>query len=163
MLVGKGFDFGGILDWIRSARRHGGVSALSNVARGDLVSEVRNGLWGRADPDEAGIEDRLSELGVLGEEAIAGVDSIGAGLSGGVEKLGEVEVRLRGGLAAERKGFIGKRYEWGVGIGLGVDRYRWNARVAGRPDDADRNLTAVGHEDLGDVLGFNCHGRNPPP
>ena len=163
MLISEGLDLLRAGNGVLGARGHRGVGTLSNVTGGDLVTQLRNGLRRWANPDQAGIDDRLGKVGVLREEAIAGVDGVGAGLGGGVEKLGEVEVRLCGVLAAEGKGFVGKRDEWGIGVRLCVDGYGCNARVAGRTDNADRNLTAVGHEDLGDVLGFNCHGRNPPP
>src|SRR6476469_2579507 len=47
-----------------------------------LVAERVDGLGARADPDEAGVDDRLGEGRVLGEEAVAGVDRVGAGLAG---------------------------------------------------------------------------------
>jgi hypothetical protein len=41
----------------------------------------------RADPDEPGRDHLLGELGILREEAIAGVDRLGAGRLGGGEDL----------------------------------------------------------------------------
>ena len=38
-------------------------------------------VGGRADPGQAGVDDRLGEVGVLGEEAVAGVHGVGAGLA----------------------------------------------------------------------------------
>ena len=48
----------------------------------------------RADPDEAGVDDGLGEVGVLGEEAVAGVHGVGAGAAGDVEQLVDDEVGL---------------------------------------------------------------------
>ena len=47
--------------------------------RGELVAAGAQRLRRRADEDEPGRLDRLREVGVLGEEAVAGVDRVGAG------------------------------------------------------------------------------------
>ena len=68
-----------------------------------------------------GVDHGLREVGVLGEEAVAGVDGVGAGLGGGVEDLVEHEVGLGGGLPAEGECLVGQAHERGVGVGFGVD------------------------------------------
>ncbi len=50
-----------------------------------------------------------------------GVDRVGGGFGGGVENVGDMEVRVRGVLGGEWEGLVGKGDEWGIGIGLGVD------------------------------------------
>ena len=45
----------------------------------DLGAHRVDRLGRRADPDQAGVLDRAGELGVLGQEAVAGVDGVGAG------------------------------------------------------------------------------------
>ena len=93
----------------------------------------------------------LREVGVLGEEAVAGVDGVGAGLRGGVEDFVEHQVGLGGGLAAEGECLVGQPHERGVGVGLGVDGDAGQPGILGRPDHPDRDLTAVGDEHLGDL------------
>ena len=158
VLVGEGLDLGGILNRVRGAWSHGGIGTLRDVAGRHLVAEIGDGLRGGANPDEAGVEDGLGELGVLGEEAVARVDGVGAGLRGGVEDLGNVEVRLGRGLTAQGEGLVGERDERGVRVRLGVDGDRGNSSVTCGTDDAHGDLTAVGDEHLGDLLGFNSHG-----
>ena len=92
VLIGEGFDFFCAGNGILGARCHRSVSALGDVAGGDLVTQFRDGCRGWADPDQAGVDDGLSKIGVLGEEAVAGVDGVGAGFGGGVENLAEVEI-----------------------------------------------------------------------
>ena len=82
------------------------------------------------DPDQPRVDDGLGEIGVLRKEAVAGVDRVGAGLGRCVEQLVEVEVGLRGGLAAERERLIGKPDVRRVGVGFGVDG---DARPCRRP------------------------------
>ena len=47
----------------------------------DLVAERLDGGRRRADPGQPGVDDRLREVGVLGQEAVAGVHRVGAGLA----------------------------------------------------------------------------------
>ena len=74
VLLGEGDDLVGAGDRVGGAGDERGAGALGDVAGGDLVAEVADGLRGRADPGQAGVEDGLGEVGVLGEEAVAGVD-----------------------------------------------------------------------------------------
>ena len=60
--------------------------------RGDLVAGHLEHVLGRADERDAGLGGRLCELGVLGEEAVAGVDGVGAGLLRDADDLADVEV-----------------------------------------------------------------------
>ena len=80
VLLGEGDDLVGAGDRVGGAGDQRGAGALGDVPGGDLVAEVADGLRGRADPGQAGVQDRLGELGVLREEAVAGVDGVGAGL-----------------------------------------------------------------------------------
>ena len=93
----------------------------------------------------------LGEVGVLGEEAVAGVDRVGAGLRGGVEDLVEHEVGLGGRLAAERERLVGEPHVRRVGVRLGVHGHAGQPGVLGGPDHPDGDLTAVGDEHLGDL------------
>jgi len=67
---------------------------LGDVSCRDLVTERADGVRRRSDPGQPGVDDSLGELGVLGEEAVAGMDSIGTGLAGGVQDLVDDEVAL---------------------------------------------------------------------
>ena len=46
----------------------------------------------RSDPRQPGLEHGLGELGALGEEAVAGMDGVGARLARGAHVLGRVEI-----------------------------------------------------------------------
>ncbi len=59
------------------------------------------------------------KVGVLREEAVAGVDRLGAAESGGLDDGGSVEVAGR-----QQDGFIGLGHEGRVRVGLDVDRDR---------------------------------------
>ena len=66
-------------DGIRGAGGHGRACLGGQGAGGDLVAQCLDGFWSRADPGQASIGDGLCELGVFGQEAVAGVHAVGAG------------------------------------------------------------------------------------
>ena len=90
----------------------------------------------------------LGEVGVLGEEAVARVHRVGAGLLGDRDDLGDVEVGVGRRRAAQRVRLVGEPDEQRVAVGLGVDRDAADPGVLAGPDHADRDLTAVGDQDL---------------
>ena len=86
----------------------GAPTFSGDVPGGDLVAE-RGSPRARADPGQPGVDDGLGEVGVLGEEAVAGVDGVGAGLLGGVEDLVDAQVGVAGRRAAEGERLVGER------------------------------------------------------
>ena len=151
VLLGERHHLVGVLDRIRGAGHQRRLGARGDVAGGDLVAEVADRLRAGPDPDQAGVDDRLREIGVLRKESVARVDRVGAGLLRGVEQLVEVQIGLGRGLAAEREGLVGEPYVRRVGVGFGVDGHARQPGVLGRPDHPDRDLPAVGDEHLGDL------------
>ncbi len=97
---------------------------------------------------DAQIGDRAGEVGVLGEEPVAGVHSVGAAPADRVEDRLGVEVALGRGLAAERVGLVGVAHVGGVTVELGVHRDAGDAELAARAHDAYRDLAPVGDQDL---------------
>jgi hypothetical protein len=69
-------DLLGVLDRVLEPRGQRCVGLLRDLLGLGLVAEGLDGLRARADPDQPGVEDGLGELGVLGEEAVAGVDRV---------------------------------------------------------------------------------------
>ena len=102
----------------------------------------------RADPGQPGVDDGLGELGVLGQEAVAGVHRVGAGLLGHRDDLGDVEVGVGRGRAAQRVRLVGEPDEQRVPVGVGVDGDAADPGVLAGPDHPDRDLAAVGDQDL---------------
>ncbi|BAS08059.1 calcium ion binding protein [Arthrobacter sp. Hiyo4] len=122
-----------------------------------LVAEGRNGLGGRADPGDAGRDDLGGELGVFGEEAVTGVDAVGAGLAGNINDLVHHQVGLRGGVATEGVGLVGQPDMERVAVRIGVDSHGGNALVASRADDAHCDFASVCDQHLGEV---RLHGTS---
>jgi len=94
VLPGEGDDLVGVLDRILGAGGEGGIGAFRDVLGLGLVAQCVDGLGGGADPDQAGVEDRLGEVGVLGEKAIARVHAVGTAPLGDGEDLLHRQVRV---------------------------------------------------------------------
>src|SRR6266487_4771507 len=113
-----------------------------------LVAERPDGGGRRANPGEASGDDLAGEARVLGQETIAGVHGVGAGIGGRLEDPGDVEVALRRALAAQRERLIGHGHVQRVDVVLAVDGDAGQPRVAARSYYPDRDLAAVGDQDL---------------
>src|SRR5204863_7087082 len=82
-------------------------------------------------------------LGVLREEAIAGMDRLGAGDLGGADDGRDVQVRFLGRRRADAHRLIGELDVQRVGVGQRVHRHRLDAKLAAGADHAQRDLAAV--------------------
>ena len=160
--LGERDDLVGVLDRVLGARRQRGVGLLRDVLGLGLVAEVLDRRRRRADPGQARVDDRLREAGVLGEEAVAGVHRVGAGLLGDGDDLRDVEVGVGRRRAAQAVRLVGQPDEDGVAVGLGVHRDAADAGVLAGTDHADGDLAAVGDQDLLQGLDLRHRGRLSP-
>ena len=151
VLVGERDDLVGVLHRVGGAGHQRRLGAGGDVAGGHLVAEIADRLRARPDPDQPCIDHRLREIGVLRKESVARVNRVGAGLLGRIEQLGEVEIGLRRGLAAQRERLVGQPYVRRVGVGLGIHGHTCQPGILGRPDHPDRDLPTIGDKHLGDL------------
>ena len=137
------------------ASEGGDVGGGGGGAGAGFVAEEFEHFDGGADEGDAGFGAGAGEGGVLGEEAVAGVDGVGAGGLCGFDDGFDVEV---GGdsPALEGDGFVGDAGVEGGGVVFGVDGDGVEAEVCGGSDDADGDFTPVGDEEVGEG-----HGRVP--
>ena len=107
-----------------------------DVAGSNLVAHCTDRRRPRAEERDASRLTRLGELGVLTEEAVAGMQRIAAGLLGHLEHALGVEIAL-GGLATTN--VLGARRfanVQGRAIGVGIDGNRFDAHLVGGADHA---------------------------
>ncbi len=94
-----------------------------------------------------------AKRGTLGEEAVARVDRVRAGLDRGRDDGVDVEV------ARDPHRVVGRAHVRGGAVRLGEDRDRADAEVVRRAHDAQRDLATVGDEQGMDHV---CHIRKMP-
>src|SRR5260370_31082430 len=116
-------------------------------ARLDLVAHFLDCGCGRADENEAGVPDRAGEAGIFGEKAVAGMDRLGAGLSGGFDDARGIEVTFGGWRRSDLDGVVGLADVKRGAVGVGDDGGGLDTQLAARADDTDGDFAAVGGED----------------
>ncbi len=102
----------------------------------------------RADEDEAGLLDPLGEVGVFGQEAVAGMDGLGIGHFGRRDDGRNVQIALGGGRRADADRFVGQLDVLGLGVGLGMDGDGRDAQFAAGAQDAQGDFAAVGDQNF---------------
>ncbi len=124
------------------------MAAAANFFEFDLVAHRLDGARVRADEDDALSGERVREGGAFGEEAVARMHRLGAGLLAGGDDLVDQQVGLRGRRRADGDRLVGHLDVQGVLVGLRIDRDRFHAHLARGLDDAAGDLAAVGDENL---------------
>src|SRR5262245_65924165 len=93
------------------------------------------------------LED-LGKARVLGKETVTGMDGVGAGDFAGCEQRRNIEIAVARGRWADANALVGEPNVHGVIVGGRVHRYGGNAKLLAGAQDAQRNLSAIGDQDL---------------
>ncbi|MCY1361538.1 hypothetical protein D9M69_482070 [compost metagenome] len=134
--------------------RHAG---LDHAAAGfGLVAHAADDFGAGADELDPALGADIRQLGVLGEETIARMQGVAAGLDRQVHQFARVQVAGQG-VGADAVGFVGTLDVQGVPVGIGVDGHRADAHFGAGAHDSDGNLTTVGDQD------FLDHELSPRP
>ena len=148
-LFARGHGLGHAGDGSHAAR-------LCHAASLDLVAQrVDDGRRG-AEPRDTGILDSPCELGVLGQESVAGMNCIRTRLQSDRQDLLTVQIRRRRIVATEGQGLVGLACMRRGHILIGVNRDRRNAHIGGRAAHAQSDFATVGDEDS-----INCSHASP--
>jgi CDP-diacylglycerol--glycerol-3-phosphate 3-phosphatidyltransferase len=118
------------------------------LARLDLRAHCPDRLGRWPDPDQVVLGARASELRILGEEAVAGMNRLRARFSGGVHGPLLVEIALRGRAAADQIRLVCVRDVRRIPVYLRVDADRPDPELTKRPEDSNRDLAPVGDKHL---------------
>ena len=127
-----------------------GMPASRIAAIAESLSPIsRIVLRARADEDEAALLDALGEVRVLGQEPVAGMNGDGVGHLRSAHHCRDVEVALgrRGGADAHR--LVGEPHVFQVPVRHGGHGDSADPEFAARPQDPERDLSAIGDEYLG--------------
>ncbi len=148
VFLGEGADFIGVGDRSVRARDQRGTRPDCDLTGGDLVAQAADRVRRRADPGEPGALHRLGEVGVFGEETVAGMDCIGTGPCCDVEQFGDVQVRVRARGTAQCVGLVAEADVQRVGIRVRIHRHGCQFRIGASPGNPDGDFAAVGDQDL---------------
>ncbi len=153
-----GFDDHGIADFLTQLLgfgqcRHttirawnaGNAEVFHRILGGDLVTHNADMFGGGADEGQVMIFDDLDEIGVFAQKSVTGVNGLCAGHLTGGNYRGDRQVAFTAGGGADTDGFVRHPYMHRVAIGGRMNGDRTDAHFAGGPDNAQRDLTAVGH------------------
>ena len=114
----------------------------------DLVAHDLDRVRRRPDPSDVAIGDGAGEVGVLGEEPVAGVHGLGAAARDHVDDGVGVQVALGGALTAEGVGLVCVGNMQGRAIRVGIDGDAADAELAEGAKDPDGDLPAIRDEDF---------------
>jgi hypothetical protein len=92
--------------------------------------------------------DRFGEVRVLRQEAVAGMDGVGAGDFRCRQDGGDIEVALARRRRADTDRLVGQPHVHRIAVGRRIDRDRLDTHLAAGAMDAKRDLAAVGDQDF---------------
>ena len=101
-----------------------------------------------ADESQARRLDRVDEIGIFGEEAVARMNRLGACLLGGGYDGILAQITVGGGRSADMHRLVRHGDVTRGGIGIGIDRDGAHAERTGAFDDAAGNFATIGNQDL---------------
>ena len=131
---------------------------LHQVTGDRLVADPLHHLRLGADEGDVVVGADLGEERVLGEEAVAGVDGLGAGLLRRADDVRDVEVALAGRRRPDADRLVGEPDDRGLRVGGRVDGHRLDAQLAAGARHAQGDLAAVGDQDLLEHAGYSPTG-----
>ena len=147
-LLGDGLRLLGGLHGVVHAGDDGHTGGDGDLLGGDLVAHGVHAGHGRPDEGDAVLLTGLDEAGVLGQEAVAGMDRVDVVVLGDLDDGVDVEIGVDGAaLWIELIGLVGQSAEHRIFIFLGIDSDRGDAQIGQRAEDADGDLAAVRHQD----------------
>ncbi|MNF78710.1 hypothetical protein D3C84_609030 [compost metagenome] len=158
--AGGGLEHYRIADALGFAQRFGQVGDVALGAGGDrhagldhaaarfgLVAHAADHFGRGADELDPALGADIRQLGVFGEETVARMQGVAAGLDRQVHQFARVQVAGQG-VGADAVGFVGTLDVQGVPVGIGVDGHRADAHLGASAHDSDGNLTTVGDQDF---------------
>ena len=148
-LVRRGAGRGHIAQRLRTFGDRDIDVTRETAGRGLLAEETLHPRrW--TDEHEPRIDHRLREVRILREEAVTGVDRVASRALGDLDDPRRVEVAIARRRRADRVRRVGGADVQRVAVDVAIDGDRAEAEVMAGPDDAERDLAAIGDEHGGE-------------
>ncbi len=112
-----------------------------------LVTHASNHFGAGANEADSALGADFRQFGVFGQESVAWMQRITAGLHGQVYQLARIQV-ARQRVLANKIGLVGTFDVQRVAVGLGKHRHRAHVHFGTGPHDADGDFTAVSDQQL---------------
>ena len=128
-------------------------------ARGQLVAQRRDHVGGRPDPGKPRLLDGTGECLALGQEPVARVHGLRPRGQGCLDDGVDAQVALGRWRRAEADGGVGGPDVGRGRVRVGVDRDGLHPHLVTGPDDPERDLAPVRHEDAAEGWGHRATAR----
>ncbi len=122
-----------------------------------FVAQPGHRLRAGADEVDVAAAADFVEVGVFGEEAVAGMNRLHVADFGGADHAGDFEIAVGRFGRADAIGFVRQLQIMGTAVAFAVDRHGLDAQLPARADDPQRDLTPVGNKNSlvhGDLCRF---------
>ncbi len=126
----------------------GHAGSLHRLNGRDLVAHQPDRARGWADEGEAARLHALGEVGVLRQEAVAGVNGHGIGDFGRTDDRRHVQVTVCRRRRTDTHGLVGKQHVFEIVVRVGVDGDGLDAHLLAGALYAQGDLAAVGYNDF---------------
>ena len=130
----------------RRAGNHGNSRRHHPVACRRLIAHRLHRARGWSDQCDRRLLQRAGERGVLAQKAVPRMHGARAGLLRGGDDALDDQIALATRRGTDRDRFVGHPHVKRATIRLAIDRDRADSHLPERPDDPDRDLSAVRHE-----------------
>ncbi len=124
------------------------AGGLGELLRFDLVAHRGDRVRGWPDKGDPGIGAGARETLALGQEAVARMDAVGAGLLGGEQDQVGEQIALPRRRRPEADALVGHQHVRRAGVGIRIDRNRGDPHLLGGAHYAARDFATVRDEDL---------------
>jgi len=145
------------------AQHHGHAHLHHGLAGSGLVTHGPDLTRRGADEDDVDALADLRELRVLRQEAVSGVNRLGAGHFGGGDDPGDVQIALGGRRRADAHILVREAYVERFPVRFRIHRHGLNTQLVAGPDDAKRDFTAIRDQQLLEQRLFSCDDPEPIP
>ena len=142
-LVGNHYRMLFVLDDAEMARHGRDLCLRRRLLRFDLVAHCGDGAGIRSNEDDAGRFKRARKSLAFGQEPVARMHGLGAGLTAGVHDLVDQQIAFGRRRRADQHGLIGHLDMQCIAIGFRVDGYRFYSHAARSLDDPAGDFAAI--------------------